>query len=256
MIPDSLLTLFDGLSAAQLLLCALAVLFASFMRAFTGFGFALLAVPVFSLFLVPGDSVVLAAVLTLAVSAMTYKAWWGKFPVRELLPMALGSVLGSAVGVRFLAGASLVEFQLWIGITVIVACLALARLQPRDERGGRWLAGGTGVFSGLMNGAFAIPGPPVVAYVMMCIADAERSRAFLMAFFFFSNLIALLMFHSAGVVTPLPFQLLVVAMPVMLLGDRLGAWLFQRVGGAAYRPVAFGISLSVGIAITAKALFG
>ncbi len=40
----------------------------------------------------------------------------------------------------------------------------------------------------------------------------------------------------------------------MLLGDRLGAWLFQRVGGQAYRPVALVVSLGVGVAITAKAL--
>ena len=42
---------------------ALGIWCAAIMRAFTGFGFALTAVPVLSLFLVPTDAVVLVALL-------------------------------------------------------------------------------------------------------------------------------------------------------------------------------------------------
>lgn len=243
-----------SMSVLQLVLVALAVMFAALMRAFSGFGFALMAVPVFSLFLPPADSVVLAALLTLVVSGLTYKAWWGQFDWRHYLPMLGGSILGTGVGVLFLAQASSAEFQLWIGITVVIACAVLARYKPAAERGSPGTAGVTGIASGLMNGAFAIPGPPVIVYVMMTIADPARSRAFLMAFFFASNFLALLMFTGAGLVTRTPLTLFVIALPVMLFGDRFGAWLFGRVGGKAYRPVALLVCLGVGVAITAKAL--
>lgn len=243
-----------SMSVTQIVFVAVAVMFAALMRAFSGFGFALMAVPVFSLFLTPGDSVVLAAILTLAVSAITYKSWWGKFSWSDYLPMLAGSLVGTALGVVFLKNVSSEQFQLWIGITVVLACLLLSRLKPHDERGGPTLAGGTGIASGLMNGAFAIPGPPVIVYVMMCISDPARSRAFLMAFFFASNIIAMGMFTAAGVVTAVPFYLFVIAMPVMLFGDRFGAWLFHRVHGSSYRPVALTVSLGVGVAITLRAL--
>ena len=61
------------MSITQLWLVALAVLFAALMRSFSGFGFALMAVPVFSLFLTPGDSVVLSTSLTSAIITPTYK---------------------------------------------------------------------------------------------------------------------------------------------------------------------------------------
>ncbi len=246
--------LLASMSIAQVALVAAAVLFAALMRAFSGFGFALMAVPVFSLFLDPGDAVVLSALLTLVVSGITYKEWWGKYPSQLLPPMVAGSVLGTAIGVYFLSQLSVEQFQLWIGLSVVAACLLLARYKPRESSGSTAIAGLTGVASGLMNGAFAIPGPPVIVYVMATIQDAAKSRAFLMAFFIVSNGISLLMFWFAGLVTATPFSLLVVAFPVMLLGDRIGAWLFAQMGGQAYRPVALVVCLAVGAAITVKAV--
>lgn len=243
------------LTPATLTLLMLGVLFAALMRAFSGFGFAMMAVPVFSLFLQPADAVVLAATLTLSVSALTYKAWWGQFDIRVFIPMLGGSVVGTAIGVMFLTRASVTEFQLWIGITVVFACLFVSRLKPGAGGNVRFLPSVTGAASGLMNGAFAIPGPPVIAYAMICIPDPARSRAFLMAFFFASNAIAFGMFLNAGVVTPTPLILLVVAMPMMMIGDWMGAWLFHRVGGAAYRPVAFVVSMAIGIGLVVKAIW-
>ncbi len=56
--------LFDY-TVADLVQVWLAVLLASVVRSVTGFGFALVAIPVFSLFLSPAESVVLCAALTL-----------------------------------------------------------------------------------------------------------------------------------------------------------------------------------------------
>lgn len=245
-----------ALTSAQLVFVALGVLFASLMRSFSGFGFALMAVPIFSFFLSPGDSVVLSALLTLVVSGLTYRAWWGKYPTDAFLPMIAGSVVGTAAGVYFLSNVSAAQFQLWIGLSVITACLLLARFKPSDTPPSSALAGGTGVASGLMNGAFAIPGPPVILFVMATIHNPASSRAFLMAFFVVSNAVSFVMFGVAGLVTATPLMLFLVAFPVMLLGDRLGTWAFHRVGGTAYRPVALVVSLLVGVSITAKALLG
>ena len=59
-----------------------------------------------------------------------------------------------------------------------------------------------------MNGAFAIPGPPVILYVIATMTEATQSRAFLMMFFWCSSIVSLAMFALAGLVTPRPFQLL------------------------------------------------
>lgn len=241
---ESLLAL---LSPLQLIAVGGTALAAALLRAFTGFGFAMIAVPVFSLLLLPNEAVVLAATLTIAVSSTSYKEWWAKFPVDQFTPMILGSLAGTAVGVYLLSGMSRSEFQLWIGLSVIVATLATALVRPSNKGSvPKSVTAGTGIASGLMNGAFAIPGPPVVVYTMAVITDPGAARAFLMAFFFASNVLAVVMFTVADMVTATPLLLLLLAFPMSFIGDQLGHRAFHRFGGNAYRPVALVVALALG----------
>ena len=141
------------------LLVAASVGLAALIRAFTGFGFAMLVVPAFSFFLTPGDAVVLSSVLAFLLGLLSYRSWWGLFPVASARPMVAGSVVGTAIGVWFLASLSVAEFQLWIGVSVVIASVVLARFVPSERVASSPAALATGVASGLMNGAFAIPGP-------------------------------------------------------------------------------------------------
>lgn len=239
----------------QGLLVALSVGLAALIRAFTGFGFAMLVVPAFSFFLLPGDAVVLSAVLALLLGLLSYRSWWRLFPAAPAGPMVTGSVIGTAVGVWFLASLSVNEFQLWIGISVVIASAVLSRFNPSERPASAPVSLTTGVASGLMNGAFAIPGPPVILYVVATISDPVKSRAFLMMFFWCSSLVSLVMFGVAGLITPKPFQLLWIALPAMWLGNRIGDWAFARFAGAAYRPFVVGLCIVIGLSISLKALF-
>ena len=166
----------------QALLVAVSVGLAALIRAFTGFGFAMLVVPAFSFFLTPADAVVLSSVLAFLLGLLSYRSWWGLFPVAPARPMVAGSVIGTAIGVWFLASLSVAEFQLWIGVSVVIASVVLARFVPSERAASSPAALTTGVASGLMNGAFAIPGPPVILYVVATLSEPVKSRAFLMMF--------------------------------------------------------------------------
>lgn len=240
--------------AEQAALVAVSVGLAALIRAFTGFGFAMLVVPAFSFFLMPADAVVLSAVLAFLLGLLSHRAWWGLFPVTPAKPMVAGSVVGTAVGVWFLASLSVAEFQLWIGISVVIASVVLSRFVPAERAASRPTALATGVASGLMNGAFAIPGPPVILYVVATLSDPVQSRAFLMMFFWCSSAVSLVMFGAAGLITPRPFQLLWIALPAMWLGNSLGDRAFSRFAGAAYRPFVVGLCILIGLSIAAKAL--
>jgi len=159
------------------------------------------------------------------------------------------------MGVWFLASLSVNEFQLWIGMSVVIASLVLSRFTPSERPASAPVSLATGVASGLMNGAFAIPGPPVILYVVATISDPVKSRAFLMMFFWCSSMVSLVMFAIAGLVTPRPFQLLWIALPAMWLGNRIGDWAFARFAGAAYRPFVVGLCILIGLSISLKALF-
>ena len=131
----------------------------------------------------------------------------------------------------------------------------LARFVPSERAASSPAALATGVASGLMNGAFAIPGPPVILYVVATLSEAVKSRAFLMMFFWCSSVVSLVMFGAAGLISPRPFQLLWVALPAMWLGNQAGNWAFARYAGAAYRPFVVGLCILIGLSISAKAVF-
>ena len=168
--------------------------------------------------------------------------------------MVAGSVIGTAIGVWFLASLSVAEFQLWIGVSVVIASVVLARFVPSEQAASSPAALATGVASGLMNGAFAIPGPPVILYVVATLSEPVKSRAFLMMFFWCSSVVSLVLFGAAGLISPRPFQLLWVALPAMWLGNQAGNWAFARYAGAAYRSFVVGLCILIGLSISAKAV--
>jgi len=238
----------------QLILVWVVVVFAAVLRAFTGFGFALAAVPAFSLLMTPTQSVVLSIMLTLAVSLFTLKTFWGQFSIKSMLPMISFSLLGTTIGAYFLAMLSVSSFQLWIGVSVIAACAVLTFYRPAHSEPRASVARVAGLASGLMNGFFAIPGPPVVVYAVATQPSPEKARAMLMTFFVFSAGFGFISYSAAGYVSTGSVWLFIATFPAMYLGDKLGYRLFKRYGTRLYRRVALVVLFAVGIAITGRAL--
>ena len=230
------------------------VIAAAVLRSFTGFGFALAAVPGFALFLAPAQAVVLSAALSLALGVQTFPQYRGKTPLRPMIPLFVAAVVGTLVGAQLLVLLSVSTFMLLIGVSVIGACLALSVFHPRRRRAGKGLRLGAGLSSGLMNGAFAIPGPPIIIYAMATESDPEVSRALMILFFTFSSLVALLAFGAAGLVSVNSLWLFLLGYPAMFIGDRLGFSLFKRYGGRFYRRVALIALFLVGVSILLKGL--
>jgi uncharacterized protein len=228
----ALTELVASIGLLQLLAIWSIVAFAAIMRAFTGFGFALTAVPGFSLFLPPSEAVVLSISLALAVSVLAIPTFWGKYPLKPLLPMIILSVVGTGFGTVVVGQISIGAFQLGIGVAVILACLGLSLYRPAQHQPSLWWSSVTGLASGLLNGAFAVPGPPVIIYAMATQPEPARSRALLMTFFLFSGLIGLTSYTVAGFVSGRLLWLFALAFPALYVGDKIGYYLFHRYGTA------------------------
>lgn len=239
---------------SQSLLIWVGVVFASVLRSFTGFGFALAVVPVFAVFLPPAEVVVLAASLSLVLGLVSVRIWWGVFSIREVLPLILLAWLGTALGAFLLTGMSGGNFQLLAGVAVLLACLGITLSRPETPVDSPALTAGAGLASGLMNGALAVPGPPMIAYALMTEFDPARSRALLMLFFTASSLLALVSYAVADLLVPATPWYVALALPALFVGDRLGNALFVRYSGVFYRRVAVLVLFTMGIVVMVKAL--
>jgi uncharacterized membrane protein YfcA len=239
---------------SQSLLIWVGVVFASVLRSFTGFGFALAVVPVFAVFLPPAEVVLLAASLSLVLGLVSVRIWWGVFSIREVLPLILLAWLGTALGAFLLTGMSGGNFQLLAGVAVLLACLGITLSRPETPVDSPALTAGAGLASGLMNGALAVPGPPMIAYALMTELDPARRRALLMLFFTASSLLALVSYAVADLLVPATPWYVALALPALFVGDRLGNALFVRYSGVFYRRVAVLVLFTMGIVVMVKAL--
>ena len=233
-----------GLGLGSLLGLAAAVLAAAVLRGFTGFGFALAAVPLASLASPPEVVVPLVLVMQAAIGlndglAARRRADW---PV--VRRMVLAAAIGTPWGLAALLVLPLAAVRLSLGGLVLLAVMQTWR--PRGPaRTPPWFAPHlAGWVAGVCNGLAAMSGPPVVLYFMRYEPQPLVMRASLLVFFPLVALLALPMAATVGLLSGRSFILAGLLMPLMLVGGWAGAWLFRRFGGASYRHVA-AISLLV-----------
>ena len=243
-----------GLDFNQLLLIYLVVIVAALLRAFTGFGFALAAVPGFSLLLSPVQSVVLSTALVFLISLVAIRSYWGVVPVRPMLPIVLMMLVGTAIGIAILAIISKNQFQLGVGVSVLLACVVLFFLKPSDQLKNPFIAWFAGLISGIMNGVAAISGPPMVVYAMLTQAEPKQNRAWLMTILGIASVLALVSFGIAGFIDSTALLLVVLVFPALYLGNYLGTYLFRRFGNSLYRRIALTVLVLIGVSITLRAV--
>ncbi|MFK7734334.1 MAG: sulfite exporter TauE/SafE family protein [Pseudomonadales bacterium] len=244
-----------GVSPVELALVFIVVAIASLLRSFTGFGFALAAVPGFSLIFPPTDAVVLSASLALTISLFSLPTYWQDASIKPMLPMLTAAVLATFVGASLLSYISVRTFQLLVSASIFFALFGLLLNRSSSRRRSLPLECVAGAASGLMNGVLAIPGPPVIAYAMLTQPDPVRSRAMLMVFFMLSGFIALVSFSFAGFVRKEIFLLFVLSLPTLYVFDKLGYVLFLRYSDKFYRTVAMWLLFVMGLSIGVNAWF-
>ncbi|MFO1072387.1 MAG: sulfite exporter TauE/SafE family protein [Geminicoccaceae bacterium] len=238
------------LDGRGLLLASGCVLVASIARGFSGFGFAIGAVPLLSLVLEPVRVVPLVMLLQAVAGLDT--TWRQRrlvdWPTTGWL--LAGASAGLVPGVALLASLSADLLHLLIAAIVVpsTALLGLGwRLRAMPGRGTTALIGAV---AGLLNGAAAMPGPPVIALYLAAPRPQAVCRASLVSFFLITGVAGILVAATRGLIDAGSLVLAGLLAPAMLLGSWLGGRAFALGGARCYRPA----SLAFLVAIAATAL--
>lgn len=214
-----------------------AVFVSSILRGFTGFGFALAAVPLLGMFMSPTQAVPIAIGLQLMGSLIDFRHATKSCHWPSLRWMMLGAALGSPIGALVLSHVPAPIARLVISAITMLAVLALGRgfALAAIPRGA--LTTFTGFLAGLFNGLAAMPGPPAVAYYMSVPLPRTTVRASLMVFFLLTSVAAMASGLAIGLITVQTLCLSVLALPVMWFGTRIGHMAFVRSNDAMHRRV-------------------
>lgn len=238
-----------------LLLCLVAAgvfMLSALAQSVSGFGGAMVAIPLLLLVTDPADAIAAATGLSLVMSA------WGWRREREYVDaplarrLALAGLLGLPLGLVTLLMVDEVLLTRAIGVVVLLAVVLTAMqlrvpATPTAQRA-------SGVLSGALLTSTGMNGPPLVLVMLGAGHPPRRMRATLQAVFTVQDVAAVGLFMLAGVAGWQVLLLVAVGCLAMPLGWALGDRVFHRLSEQTFRRLV--LAGLVAVAVTALAQAG
>lgn len=169
----------------------LAAFAGALVQAATGFGFAILAAPVFLWVMNSKAAIALLVALHLVQSAMVVPRLWARASRWHIKRLIAGAVIGCPLGVWLLSGMDVRTLKLAVGAVIlsVIALIAWRELSAsrRPQTASRApsspAAVTTGVLSGALTALLVMPGPPLMVYFMRERHAGDAVRALSLSFF-------------------------------------------------------------------------
>lgn len=235
-----------GLSPSAAAFLAFAVLAAAFVRGYSGFGFAALVVSATSLVTSPLHAVPVVVICDILMTVQQMPGVWARIDWRRVGFLTLGTMPGVPLGVTLLSGIGTELARAVIAGFVLLMCAALWAGWSLPGRIGGAMHAGTGLVSGLANGA-GVGGLPVAVILAAQPMAAPVFRATLVAYFTLMDLWSLPIMARAGMLEADTARAVLVATPLMILGLWLGGRRFMSAEPASFRR--FAILLLAGLSV-------
>lgn len=227
---------------------------AGLVQGLSGFGSALVAVPIMALVLPMETVVPLMALLGFAISALNLPHLRRQMDLKPLRMLLLGYLIGTPLGLWFLVQAPEVLVLAALGLLIIgYAGMSLAGCSP-DIRALREQRFAIGTLSGALGAAFSINGPPVILHVAAHQQwPPNRQKAVLVHFLFAAGAVTVLAMALKGLIDARVLWLWLPCAPTLVLGTLLGIRLYHRLGHHDYRRLVFVLVLIMGMVLLARA---
>jgi uncharacterized membrane protein YfcA len=227
--------------------CVVAV--ASLVLGLAGFGIGLVALAFLPFLMSPDTAIVLMTVYTIVFSTAMFVPLRRYFVAAGMTGLLAGSVMGTPLGVWLLATLPASTLNRMIGaMLVIVVVLEWLGVYPARLHGRAW-ALGAGLVAGVLGGAVGTPGPPVVLYTASQGWSPRTIKANLQAFFVVNQVVILIGYWWAGLVTAEVGRFTVLFALPAVAGLAVGMALFDRVDQVRFRKIVFALLFVSGLAL-------
>ncbi len=233
--------------AGTLAALAVTAFLAGLARGFSGFGAALIFVPLASTLIGPKATSAFLLVVDYFFTAPMVPGAWRRADRRDVATMLIGAMAGVPLGAFILARSDAVSVR-WM-ICCLIFCL-LALLVSGWRYGGQpkpALTIGVGAVAGTFSGIAQVGGPPVVAYWLGGDADAQRIRANIVLYFAGSSIMVTVSYIVNGVLGFDIVGLAVAVGPAYGAGIFLGTRLFGRASERTFRRLCYALIAASGL---------
>jgi uncharacterized membrane protein YfcA len=233
---------------ATIAICAVAFVSGT-ARGFSGFGSALIFMPLASSIADPRLVAALLLIIDFVAAAPLLPGAWQKADRKATAIMVTGALIGVPIGTYFLSRLEPVTTR-WI-ISAFVFALLLLLLSGWRYRGKDHAAVSVGIggLSGFCSGLAQTGGPPIVGYWLGRPLPSVIARANILLFFGASDLFSAVSYAAAGLITMNAILFALVVGPVYAVGVWFGASLFGKASETVFRAICYAL-------IAAAVIFG
>jgi len=218
------------------LTAVLAIYFvAAVVQAVSGFGFALVAVPLLTIPIGPAPAVVCASMVSLAMTLGTSVTARAEVDWSIARRLAGWILLGMPFGVVLLRRLPAEPLSVIIAVVVLGCTVLVWRRWAISVAG--WKAAAVGVVAGVLATATGTNGPPLVAAVHSMGVTPRVFRATMAALLAFCGSVGLVFWVAAGLVTAHDWFLAALGTPIAFLGAGIGRRLVAHVDAERFRRI-------------------
>lgn len=235
------------MTVTTLALIALIIYFATFTQAVTGFGLALVSMPL----LVPLVGIAIAAPLVAVIGfasqvvlALRYRQ---KITFGSIKELAIGSVLGIPLGVFLPQLVSENVVVALLGVFILsYAIYALVTPQlPTIERPA-W-GYGLGFVAGIITGAYNSGGPPLVIYGNCARWEPDVFKGNIQTLLVIHSITVLVAHGLNGNYTAIVLESFLIAVPAIALGTLSGLWLDRYINKVVFHRIVLSLLIILGL---------
>ena len=241
------------MTAGQLIVVAAAIFVAAFMQVLSGFGFALLSMPIMTLAVPVQQAVVVSTLLGMLSTS------WQAYHLRDnavrplVKRLSLAAFVGMPLGLFVLDVVSDRSLKLTLGIAVLIATtLLVARINLKHVGPGFDI--GVGFVSGVLNTSLSTNGPPLVFGLQARHLEADEFRATITMVFALSNIVGITLFAIDGKFTNDGMKAALIALPAWFIGQALAWPIRKHVQGDRFRTLVLSLLVIAGVSTIVFAL--
>lgn len=228
---------------------------ASVCQSVTGFGFALVMVPLITIVWAVKPGIAATVLLSLFGNLMLLREVRGHVSGPRVGGLLAGFAIGLVPGVFIFEKVDEDALRIGVGVVVLLATFLVYRA-PEIDRGhdSLGLRMATGAISGAIGSSTSLSGPPVVLYLIGRVREIDVFRATVLAYFVPSSVIVLVSYAIVGQISTDVLIMAAAGMPAVLIGNPVGGWLRGHLDADRFRVVVLAVLVGASISVVVSTL--
>ncbi len=238
----------------ELCLIAGIVMTAGFIQGLSGFGSAIIAIPLLSFFLDIKTSVALVTMLGIIIGLINTRELIQHSQIRRLRPLILSALAGIPAGVMFISSISESIVLTILAIVLIAYSLYTLRGLKIPLFGHPSFAYISGFFSGWLGATLSMSGPAIIFYTAAQNWPAKEKKSLLATYFLVVSILTAIGFYVTGMLNERVMILFGYSVIPLISGTYLGILAFNRIVNTYHNLIINVFVLGLGVSLLVRVI--